>query len=267
MADVIDLPAGTEPVSPPKPSPAPSPPPDREQWRKDRNGREFVGKGPGQGKGNVYRLGDETVEQARARTIADRAARDAGETRPRRKTKVPKLQEAPREVDLKELEASLVEALKAPAMVSAMFGDEWAAEHFTRSAPYLARNVIRAAEHNPWLRKRLEQAATGEEAMMIVVSLVGVAGGLVMYLVPPLVWWFNLPVSPKTRELLGVPRRDRVNPADARTPPPTAQDAASAGEPPPAAPGPGEPVEPDVAAEDPSEPVELDGVPAEFSAV
>jgi hypothetical protein len=133
--------------------------------------------------------------------------------RPRRKSKRPPMPDAPRTVDLKELEATLAEALKAPALAAAAFGDEWAANHFTQAGPYLARNLILASQHNPWLKQKLEEAASGEDAMMKVVSLVGVGGALVTYIVPPIIWWLNLPVPSKTREMFGIPDRRERKPA------------------------------------------------------
>ena len=109
-------------------------------------------------------------------------------------------------------------------MPCAMFGDEWAAEHFTNSGPYLARNLILASEHNPWLRKKLEEASTGQDAMMMMISLVGVAGALFAYAVPPVIWWFNLPAPRKTREMFGIPDRREPTP-----PPPYAADQPPSG--------------------------------------
>jgi hypothetical protein len=202
-----------EPLTPPEPAPGqpePTQPPPTE-WRTDTRGRDYIprrraGRPDGR-QGNIIRQGDETIEQAIAR---DSKPRDE---RPRRKPKRPKMPEAPRKVDLKELEQTLAEALKAPAMMCATFGDDWAAEHFTRSGPYLARNLILASEHNPWLRARLEEAAAGGDAMMKLVSLVGVGGALFAYSIPPIVYWFNLPVPEKTREMFGIPPRRERTPA------------------------------------------------------
>lgn len=203
MAVEFDLPP-LEDVGPP---PADQTPP-AEVWKIDRQGREYAPRKDGRS-GNVFRQGEESIAQARERdTTAAQGA--GGDKRPKRKPKRPKMPDAPRKVDLKELEATIAEALKAPAMPAAMFGDEWAANHFTMSGPYLARNLVLASEHNPWLRMKLEQAATGGDAMMKMVSLVGVGGALFGYAIPPIVYWFNLPVPAKTREMFGIPpRRER----------------------------------------------------------
>jgi hypothetical protein len=188
-------------------------PPGEDDWKQGRTGRQYINPSGKKGPASViYRRGDETIAQAIARDRAEReqAARDK---RPRPHAKRPKMPPALTSVDLKELEQTLAEALKAPAMVCATFGDEWAAEHFTRSGPYLARNLIMASEHNPWLRRKLEEAATGEDAMMMVVSLVGVGGALFAYVIPPIIYWFNLPAPPKTREMFGIPPRKHQQPA------------------------------------------------------
>jgi hypothetical protein len=154
----------------------------------------------------IYRHGEETVEQARERDRLEDAA-GVGDKRPKRKSKAPKMPPAPRGIDIKEIEATMAEALKAPALLCATFGDEWASDHFTTAGPYLARNLVIASEHNPWLRKKLEEAAAGQDAMVKVMALVGVGGAVFMYIVPPVIWWFNLPAPQKTRELFGIPER------------------------------------------------------------
>ena len=210
----------TEEVGPPPPPPAANGQPPPEEWKRTKDGKqEYIGRKGGRS-GIIYRQGDETIAQARARD-----SQPTKDKRPQRKSKRPSMPDPPRQVDLKELEVTLAEALKAPAMVCATFGDEWAAEHFTASGPYLARNLILASEHNPWLRKKLEEAATGQDAMMMVVSLVGVGGALFTYVIPPVIYWFNLPAPRKTRELFGIPdRREPVYAAD--QPPPSPEPAA-----------------------------------------
>ena len=180
-----------------RPEPAPL-----EEWQVARNGKQYVPKGPAQ-RGVIYRQGDETIAQARDRN----AAATAGDRRPKRKSKAPKMPPAPRQIDLKEIEATLADALKSPALICATFGDEWASDHFTTTGPYLARNLIMASEHNPWLRKKLEDAAQGQDAMVKVMAMVSVGGAVFMYAVPPIIWWFNLPAPKKTRELFGIPER------------------------------------------------------------
>jgi hypothetical protein len=208
---IPELPTDTEDVGPPPPAePAGNGKPEPEPWNLSKDGREYVGRKGRQG--IIYRQGTETVQQARDRDATPR------DQRPKRKSKAPKLPDAPRTVDLKELEATVAEALKAPALLCASFGDEWAAEHFTVSGPYLARNLILASQHNPWLRKKLEEAATGQDAMMMVVSLVGVGGALFSYIIPPVIYWFNLPAPAKTRELFGIPDRREREPAYAAAP-------------------------------------------------
>jgi hypothetical protein len=190
-----------EPVAPPDSSELP-PPPDP-GWSTDKNGKEYITKPAGRGK--IYRQPGETVEQALERDLTRR--RDDA---PRRKPRTPQMPKAPRKVDLKELEETLAEALKSPGALAAAFGDDWAASHFAGSGKYLARNLVLASEHNPWLRTKLEEAATGQDATMKLVSLIGVGGAFVMYIVPPVIWYLNLPVPEQTRSMFGIPpRRER----------------------------------------------------------
>ncbi|HET9118700.1 MAG TPA: hypothetical protein VFN75_11605, partial [Pseudonocardiaceae bacterium] len=69
-------------------------------------------------------------------------------------------------------------------------------------------NLVLASETNPWLRRKLENAASGGDMMMQLMSLVGVGGAVVMYVVPPLVWWFNLPIPEEGRAMLGIPVKE-----------------------------------------------------------
>lgn len=180
--------------------------PHQDAWKTSADGKEYVNK-PGGARGVIWRREGETIEEAIAR---DARPKDKS---PRRKSKKPGMPDPPRKADLKELEHELAEALKAPALLAASFGDEWAANHFTTTGPYLARNLIAASEHNPWLRRKLEEAATGQDAMMKVMGLVGVSGALFMYAIPPVIYWLNLPVPAKSREMFGIPpRREREAP-------------------------------------------------------
>jgi hypothetical protein len=181
-------------------------------WLTDKQGRSYI-RSPHR-RGAIYRREDETIAQALER---DGQPRDQ---RPRRKSKPPRKPPPPKSVDLRELEQALAEALKSPAVPCAMFGDAWAADHFTNHGPYLARNLMLAAEHNPWLRRKLEAAAQGGDLMMQLFTLGGLAAALGLYLIPPLVWWLNLPLGDQARAMFGIPNRN------AGPPPPTAAQAA-----------------------------------------
>lgn len=183
-----------------------------DEWRIDKNGKQYTAR---KGRsGIVYRAGTESIAQALAR---DALPPEKKQAKPKKRP-APKPPDPPRDVDLKQLERELAEALKSPAMIAAMAGDEWLANHFTTSGPFLARNLVVASEHNPWLRRKLEEMATGEDAMMKVITLMGVGGALVSYLAPPIVYIFNLPVPEKGREMFGIPPR-RESSEDGSAPP------------------------------------------------
>lgn len=192
--------------------------PVEDGWLKDGRGRLYI-KRP-DGKGALFRREEETIADALARDAAP--ARDK---RPRAKSqsKRPKMPPAPTGVDLKELEKMIAEALSAPAMACAMYGDEWAANHFTTQGPYLARNLVLASEHNPWLRRKLEAAATGQDSAVAALAMLGVAGALFGYAVPPVVWWLNLPVPDRARAMFGIPP-----PREHKAPPQHAESTAPA---------------------------------------
>lgn len=223
MATTVDPPFVDEPVAPPGGEPD-----GAGEWQKDRQGREWVARNDGR-PGRIIRRDGETIEQARARDSAPPEDR-----RPRRtpKTKTPPKPPPPRKADLKKLEAALAEALKAPGALSATFlGDEWLAQHFQVAGPYFARNLIMASEYNPWLRAKLEEAATGQDAFMKVAGLMGVAGALVLYTAPPVIYLLNLRVPDQTREMMGIPpRREPVPQPQPQWGP---DDAAAEGEPQP----------------------------------
>ena len=172
-------------------------------WRQDKKGRWIT---PARGRsGVVYRQGNETIDEAHARD-----AKGPKDRKPQAKrSKVPKAP-APTQASLKELEFMLAETLQAPAMVAAMGGDVWAANHFTREGPVLARNLTQAAAHNPWLRAKLEAALTGEDLLIKLMTLLPVAAALVAYAIPPVIYYLNpgfLP--PEARAMFNVPERPK----------------------------------------------------------
>ena len=186
--------------------------PPGEQWRTDTAGRDWI---PARGRrGRINRQGAETVEEAIARDAKPKDRRPGS-----RKPKAPRKPPPPKSIDLRELEEILAEGLKSPSMLCAAVGDEWAAMHFVTWGPQLARNLTRAAEHNEWLRKRLERAAGGGDLMLQMVTILGVAGSFGMYLIPPMVYWLNLPVPDKAREMMNIPDRRPDAPAAPAAPP------------------------------------------------
>lgn len=175
--------------------------PAAQGWRRDKQGRWYA---PARGRsGVVYRTGNQTVEEAHAED-----AKGPRDTPPKSKKKAPK-PPAPTQASLKELEFMLAEGLKSPAMICAAIGDEWPAEHFTMHGPVLARNLVKAAEHNPWLRAKLEAAMTGEDFMIRLISTFGIASALFMYSVP-VVLYYTGAGNPAARDMFGVPDRAKV---------------------------------------------------------
>lgn len=213
MSDVLD---DVEPVTAPSNGDAPG-----ERWQTDKNGKEYIARGGGK-VGTIYRKDGESIEHARERDAK------AHLKRPQRAPKRPKMPDPPRKADLKELEAPLAAALKAPAAICMTAGDEWGALHFQRSGPFLARTLINAAEFNPWLRQKLESAASGEEAMMMVMGMMGITGALVGYAVPPIIYYLNLNVPQRARDMWDIPPRKERQPAYAAgtTPTDTAEEQA-----------------------------------------
>lgn len=192
----------------------PTPPPAGEPWKTNKNGRAYVN---AVGRhGIVYRVGDETIEQALARD-ANRPA----DQRPQRKSKVPKKSPPPageHRADLREIETILAEVFRAPAMPCAIAGDSWAADHFTNHGPVLARQLVVASQHNPWLRRKLEAAASGDQFAVALMSMSTVAVAAVGYLLPPLIHWFNIPVPEQARAMFGIPPRRQPAPSNGASP-------------------------------------------------
>lgn len=190
-------------------------------WKRNKAGRWYA---PARGRsGVVYRQGNETVEEAHALD-----AKGAKQRRPKSKPKAPK-PPAPTQQSLKELEYALAEAFKAPAVLAAANGDEWAAMHFTSRGPLLARNLIAAAEHNPWLRAKLEAALVGDVFIIKLITSFGVASALVMYALPPMIYYLDPPFVPdKAREMFDVPHRSKDDGAEAAADPAPTETAVAA---------------------------------------
>ena len=192
-------------------------------WKTDSRGREYVG---ARGRsGQVYRQGEETIEEA--------WARDAEGPKKRTPKKRARKPPAPTQVSMQELEFALTEALKSPGMMLAMNGDEWGSQHFTNQAPIVARNLVMCAQHNPWLHEKLLALMSGESAMMNVMVFMALGSAMFAYIVPPIVYYFNPPFMPERgreliREKYAIPERleEPVAPAETATFP--AQAAAAA---------------------------------------
>lgn len=199
------------------PSPQPPPPPANtagEGWRKDKQGRDYITL-PGR-RGPLYRRGDETVQER-----VERDKRPPDEKPKGKGRKKPPQQAPPQDVDLKAIEAALAEALRSPAMIAGLAGDVYLANHFTMWGPRLARNLVVSAEHNPWLRRQLETIATGGNTAVAMMSLLGLAGGVLAYVAPPIIYMFNLPAPAMAREMFQIPeRRNGTGPPAAAAPVP-----------------------------------------------
>ena len=179
--------------------------PAAQGWKLDGQGRWSV---PARGKrGNVYRRGNETPDEAHARAELE-ASKDRPPKGKRDKVPTGAKPPAPTQVSLKDLEFVLAEGLKSPAMLCAMVGDEWPAEHFTRHGPVLARNLVKASETNPWLREKLEAATRGEDWLFKFMGAAGVAGALMLYAAPPAIYYLNPKFIPREADqMLGIPQR------------------------------------------------------------
>lgn len=184
----------------PPPRPAASPADDG--WKVDKSGRQYITlphrRGP------LYRRGQETVND---RIERDQRPADEKPGKGRKPRKKPPMPDAPADGDLRAVEQALAEALRSPAMIAGLAGDVYLANHFTQWGPRLARNLVVTAEHNPWMRRQLEQMASGGAATMAIMSTVGLAGGVLCYLAPPIIYIFNLPAPEMARVMFQIPER------------------------------------------------------------
>jgi hypothetical protein len=174
-------------------------------WRDGKRG-EYV---PARDRnGIIYRQGEESVDQAYARAAVDAAAKDAPKKKPGKTRKQP----APTQIDLRQLEVELEKALSAPAMIGALAGDPWPAEHCSQTAPVLARNLVACAEANPWFKEKLLAAMGGEGMLMTVMLFVNLAGAAFAYAIPMVVYYWSPPFVPEPavdliRQRYNVPAR------------------------------------------------------------
>jgi hypothetical protein len=184
------------------------PDPSEQGWRQNKQGRWYV---PRRGRpGTVIRRGNETPEEAHARDERDRDKETRKEPKPKKTSSVPKAP-APTKVTSVELEHMLSEALCAPAFGAGMRGEPWAANHFTKEGPTLARNLVAASEHNAWLRAKLEAWVMGEDILVKLLTLLPVASALIAYSVPPIIYYFDPPFFPaEARQLFAVPDRKEI---------------------------------------------------------
>jgi hypothetical protein len=193
-----------EEVGPP-PDPDPEPPPPPVDWRRDKQGKQYVA-AVGR-KGIIYRRGEETIAEALER---DKRPKDERPPKDRKRRGAGAMPDKPRDIDLQAVELALVEALRSPAILAAGFGDAWLANHFTIQAPILARNLVVASEHNSWLRRQLETMAEGGTGAMAIITLLGLGGAFLAYAAPPVIHLFNLPAPEMARQLFAMPpRRER----------------------------------------------------------
>lgn len=180
--------------------------PRAQGWKQDVRGRWIT---PARGRsGMVYRQGNETIEEALARD-----KKGPKDKRPKSKPKTAPKPPAPTQESLKELEFLLAEGLKSLAVPCAMLGDSWPADHFTLHGPILARNLVEASKHNPWLRSKLEAAVRGEDFMVKVITTLGIGGALCMYAVPPILYYLPGVAPKEARELFDVPDRRELHAA------------------------------------------------------
>ena len=185
-------------------------------WERDARGRAYIKAPEGHPAaargGNVYRRGEETVDQALER--AGRPDADKKPPKPRAK-KLPKRET--NEVDLKAVEAALAQVFQAPGQVAGMLlQDEWLFLHFQARGPELARALVNAAEHNPWLRKKLLELAQGGAAAMQLQAIVLLALAAAGYAIPPLAYMLGWEIHPVVQvSLLGgpIPQKPRPSPA------------------------------------------------------
>lgn len=197
-----------EQVKPPAEAPPPPEEPVGDDWKLNKAGKQYVN-APHR-TGYILRRGEESIAEAIAR---DQRPKDQMPKAKKGKAKPPTMPDRPDDVDLRTVEEILAEAFRSPAMVAAMLNDEYLANHFTQHGPHLARNLVKNAEVNPWLRIQLEKMAAGGTAAVTLFSLMGLAGALLMYIGPPVVYIFDLPVGDSTRMMMQIPpsRRERQN--------------------------------------------------------
>ncbi len=194
-------------AAPGAPSPAPEFPPGAtvspDGWRKDKAGRDFVTI-PGR-RGPLYRRGEETVAERLERDRRPKDDKPKGKAK--RRPQLPETPDKPRNEDLRELEAALAEAFRSPSMIAGLAGDLYLANHFSVWGPRLARNLVVTSEHNPWLRRQLEQMASGGQVSMTVITMIGLAGAVLCYTAPPIIYLFNLPAPDMARAMFSIPER------------------------------------------------------------
>lgn len=170
-------------------------------------------RGPGRPKGSKNRTGPEpdleTAAAAGAAAGAEQASSSGAEPPPADtppgagEGSTPRRRRVSKKVT-KQIEDALAEVLQAPAMPCAIFGDEWAADHFEQAGAVLANKIAVVSERNAVLRGWCERAMEGESIGILFLALLAYAG-------PPLIHWNLVPV-PGLRKIPRRPRRGRPDP-------------------------------------------------------
>lgn len=133
-----------------------------------------------------------------------------------------------------QIEDGLREILQMPAVPASIFGDQWAADHFTQQGAAFANRIAVVSERNPVLRGWCEKALAGESLAVLLMAGVLYAG-------PAALHFGLIPGG----ELMGIPvmrrKQSAPEPVPAQATAPT--DAAFGHDAPQAQPYGGEPVE------------------------
>lgn len=143
-------------------------------------------RGPGRPKGSKNKPKN-PVDQVAADLRGNQDTPPSGGTRRKRINK--KTTEA--------IEDALAEIFCAPAMGTAIVGDEWATEHFTKTGHELAHRIAVTSERHSQLRIWCEKALDSE-------SIVVLGLAVTAYTIPPLIHWN---IIPGPDNMMGVPRR------------------------------------------------------------
>jgi hypothetical protein len=146
-------------------------------------------RGPGRPKGS----------KNKPKNPVDQVAREAegnGDSPPKKGTRKKRVSKKVTQ----QIEDALAEIFCAPAIGTAMIGDEWATNHFTESGKELAHRIAKVSERNDQLRRWCEKALDSESIMVL-------AFASIMYAMPPLIHWNLLPVPPAAGALMGIPQR------------------------------------------------------------
>jgi hypothetical protein len=169
------------------------------EWKQDKKGRYYIPRVEGAGGGMIWRKGDETVDEARARDTERSQHKKRSDPKPGGKHAA---KSGPPKATTAELESFLAELLVMPAIpVKTLLGCDYCMHHFLTQGPLAAHQIAELSTDNPALRRLLERMYVSWTSLTYGAVLAAYIGKPLLHHAAP------APVLEAAGPFLGVPPR------------------------------------------------------------